>query len=539
MSTHNRQNLDGFRNIRRRCGSLSIFFCIVLTALVTVMGTWLQAVRIRSLEADIARGLSAEVQVGLAGFDRTLFEQFGLFGFREPTTDSDVFPDMVPALAGTCELSLKAERPLYNRPELQMQILRHMKARVPAVYLEVLASRLKQLADCLPDRKPDTLTPSSFRTACLPELNPGMQSLSSSDDASQVFSQSISVLDPVAVSEGDTGLASILRGIMPVLDQKMVRGLADSLFGDLVSQLEDKLLQTVRDQYRRYAADMLGIGQDKALTDLLGQMPDFLDPDSLSTLGKRVDQLMTFATVPVYDKFCLMEYGLGYFIPRVTIRSENGITGTLSTLDGRKMTDDLALRQGEIERLITGLDNTRAANLVVRMAIISMRSFIQLTALVLDETRMTALRTAAASLAAAIGVLSGGTVLFDPGLLTWVLAVGEALAAGYEDSQKLLDGKGVPVWPGKGNINLQCWYQDYLRLLLLILPQSLLLERMARILETIVPGPFFTALTAEITWRGRTARLSAAYFPDFAASSDAASASTSASAASASAAASG
>jgi hypothetical protein len=222
---------------------------------------------------------------------------------------------------------------------------------------------------------------------------------------------------------------------------------------------------------------------------------------------------MTFATIPVYDKFCLMEYALGYFIPRVTIHAEQGSTQPLLTLDGRQMTDLATARSCEVECLITGIKDSHAASLVVRMAIISMRSFLQLVALLLDETRLAALRTAAVSIAGAIAVLSVGTVIFDPELLTWVLAVGEALKAGYQDSQRLIEGKAVPIWPGRGKINVNCWYQDYLRLLLLMLPQSMVLERSAQILERIMPGPYFTSLTAATTWQGDVRQLSGAYFP--------------------------
>ena len=318
---------------------------------------------------------------------------------------------------------------------------------------------------------------------------------------------------PVALSNSSGGLSEVLQDILPDLSKEMVRGLAESLFGDLIDKLEDELLRSVRDMYRRYAADWIGIGQDEALSEILGEMPDFLNPQSLTALGSRIDQLMTFATPPIYDKFCLMEYALGYFVPRVTVRSENGASVPLLTLDGRSMAELPDGRASEVECLITGLKDTHVASLVVRMAIISMRSFLQLVALMLDETRLAALRTAATSIAAAIAVISAGTVLIDPELLTWVLAVGEALKAGYQDSQRLIDGKSVPVWPGKPKISVNVWYQDYLRLLLLMLPQSLVLERSAQLLEKIMPGPYYTALTAQTTWRGKSVQLSAAYFP--------------------------
>ena len=482
------------RLVRRRCGSLSLFFCVILAALVTVMGVWLQAARTRSFEADLARSLSAQVQVGLAGYDRGLYDQFGLFGFKEVIADQTIFDGMLAAFSGheSCELTVQAARPLYDRPELKAQMLTHMKARVPAVYLDVLADQLKQLAGCFPTRRtqlpvsrsdrmyPDTVTSRSWQT----------------------FS-----------TAGNGGLVDVLKDILPDLNEDMVKGLADCLFGDLIDQLEDDLLRSVRESYRRYAADWIGIGQDQALTELLGEMPDFLDPKSLTTLGGRIDQLMTFATIPVYDKFCLMEYALGYFIPRVTVHSEHGTTQPLLTLDGRQMTDLASTRSCEVERLITGIKDSHTASLVVRMAIISMRSFLQLVALLLDETRLAALRTAAVSIAAAIAVLSVGTVIFDPELLTWVLAVGEALKAGYQDSQRLIDGKSVPIWPGRGKINFNCWYQDYLRLLLLLLPQSMVLERSAQILEQIMPGPYFTSLTAAATWQGKVRQMTGAYFP--------------------------
>ena len=501
--------------IRHRCGSLSLFFCVLLAALVTVMGAWLQAARIRSYEADIARCLSAQVQVGLASYDRDLLDQFGLFGFKNLTPDQTIIEGMLPSLAGAdnCVITVRAEHPLYDRTELKAQLLMHMKARVPAIYLDVLAERLSQFAQCLPGSKTSLPATKSFS---LTAMKPGLPNPDGGlAEGTATFSNPAGGLveGSAAFSNPTGGLAEVLQDILPDLSKEMVRGLAESLFGDLIDKLEDDLLRSVRETYRRYATDWMGIGQDDALTDILGEMPDFLNPQSLTALGSRIDQLMTFATPPIYDKFCIMEYALGYFVPRVTMRSENGASVPLLTLDGRSMPDLPDGRASEVECLITGLKDAHVASLVVRMAIISMRSFLQLVALMLDETRLAALRTAATSIAAAIAAISVGTVLFDPELLTWVLAVGEALKAGYQDSQRLIDGKSVPVWPGKPKINMNVWYQDYLRLLLLILPQSLVLERSARLLEKIMPGPYYTALTAQTTWRGQKLQLSAAYFP--------------------------
>jgi len=95
--------------------------------------------------------------------------------------------------------------------------------------------------------------------------------------------------------------------------------------------------------------------------------------------------------------------------------------------------------------------------------------------------------------------------------MTYLLAVGDAIRLGYEDCQKMLDGKGISFWPGKTPVNVTLYYQDWLRLLLFILPRSTLLNRTGGQLAKILPGPCYTRLKAVVVYNGRSTSIIGGY----------------------------
>ncbi|MEA4888221.1 MAG: DUF5702 domain-containing protein [Clostridiaceae bacterium] len=477
-------------------GSLAIFFCLVFAALVTVFGVWLQAVTLRVHETDIARAMSAQIQTHLASYDRNLYEEFGLFGFKQDTADCQVFKSCLPDALQNLPLTIQARDPVLDQDILRLQIIRHMKARVPMVYLDDLAGRIRQFSAGLPDvQSSGAIQPAKVLT----HYSAG--------------SRTYRRMNTVLLSESDiTGsLAGILQAYLQDVPGTSVESTAKTLFGNIMEDLQEKILFELKKQYRQYASSIAGVSLSEPDSALLDQMPDFLDPGNLTAAAGKLDKLLSFDTSPVYEKLCLTEYVMGYFLPRVTVKTDQTGTTPLKLLDGRDCSRLTGQRPGEIEQILTGLDNPETAGSVIRLYLVGIRSVIQLAALLTDESRMTSIRATAAAISAAIAAISAGSAVIDPELLAYLLAGGKAIAAGFSDCSRLLAGKGVALWPGNNKSSLQIWYQDFLRLFLLLTPQTTLLERCGALVAKVLPGSFYTGILVATTYRGRNYQLEGGY----------------------------
>ena len=80
-----------------------------------MFGTWLQAARARGGEAALGRAMASQIQVGLASYDRSLFEQFGLLAFDPAHVDTQVFSASLPADMAFCPLELAGEESLLHQ----------------------------------------------------------------------------------------------------------------------------------------------------------------------------------------------------------------------------------------------------------------------------------------------------------------------------------------------------------------------------------------------------------------------------------------
>jgi hypothetical protein len=479
--------------MRRRRGSLCVFLCVIVTALALTLTSWVAVARMRAAESELSRAMAAQIQTTLAAYDRDLLRQFGLFAFRDDAPDKTVFYASLPRALQASPLTISPLRPLTDVAVLDSQIIRHMKARLPLTALDQLIARIGQLSGGLGSA--DDLV--GFGATELPSV----------ESTDNVWTHTAGSLAGAA----KTGLAGLLMQGLQELAEPLVREAANWLFSALLAELQEEWLGEIQAQYRQFALAKVGVYADDAQPGLLGQMPDFLNPASLASFGTAIDQLLDFSTAPIYEKICLVEYILAYFAPRTTDWVINGSREKLLTPDGRLLAELGAERTGEVEQIITGLPDSQAACLLVRFALISLRGVIHLASIMTDEGRMGTYRTIGAAVAAAIAAISAGTVVIEPEAATYLVVAAAAIAEGFSDSTNLIAGQPVAFWPGSGGADFVLWYQDYLRLFLLILPRSTLVTRCSRQIGRVLPNSYYTALSVKSTWRQSAYGLEGSY----------------------------
>ncbi|NLM77611.1 MAG: hypothetical protein GX173_05940, partial [Ruminococcaceae bacterium] len=289
--------------------------------------------------------------------------------------------------------------------------------------------------------------------------------------------------------------------------------LFEKLRDELQAELEGDLLPEMRRLFAEFAATGNADGEG-LIAGLLGGLPDFFNPQSLTGMAASLEQMLDFSTVPVYEKLCVVEYIMSYLTRRTAGQYLDGIWQPSRTPDGRSLQDLLPDRPAEIEQVVTGLQHRESAAATCRFIVVSIRSLLHVAAILTDETRMAVLRGTAAALVAGVAAVSMGTVVVEPEAVTYLLVAAEALASGFRDGSRLVEGYGVVFWPGKGQVDFQLWYGDYLRLMLYCLPRALLVERTGRLLERLFPDPLYTALQVQARLGREVYALSGCYHRD-------------------------
>lgn len=448
---------------KHRRGAMAIFFCLLITATLLILNICLQAARMRSNECDLQRAMSAQIQTTLAGFDQE-WRQFGLFGFLPTAADPAVFKESLPDHLKNCQVNLDFGKPVTDIAILDQQIIRYMKGRVPAVYLNLLVEKMA------------------------------------------LYKQTIN-----SQSRSATSITSLLDTAFGDFKNGEIEAASTGLFGDILDQLKNEALTKMKESYRHYAAQIFGVSSNDAFSDIIGDMPDFLEPRSISGLAAHLDNLLNFKTAPIYEKCCLVEYILGQFRPAVQQMYRKTGIQPLQTLDGRSFETFPDDRVAEVEQILTGLQKPDSAKLAVRMMITSFRSLIHLAAIMTDQAQMAALRANALAISTSVAVLSAGTIVISPDVVAYLLAAGEAIGKGLSDYQKMADGRPVDLWPGKTKLNLPFYYQDHIRIFLFAVPRSLLLQQIEARLSAILPTPCYTQLQVSAIYHNKTYRLDGAY----------------------------
>ncbi len=528
-------------DLRRRQGAFSLFLILVTTSLVLIISVMLQAAQIRATETNLARAMNAQLQVTLAGFDPDLRQKYALFGFPRENLKPDVFIRMMPGAMSVQYVQLQAVGDFWATDQLRSQITRQMRLRLPITYAREFwqnAKALQKIADVIqaggliktrsayPYQKPATgKTTMTTRNGLIPTAlhRSGLFQPGLTGSGMTLFSAYSNSNDPTCLNINPSTCRYLADSRSPALlasDNSLLMELIRTLSG-LLGQALAPLLDPILQQ----ALEQLTAGLELLESTLIplwepgstvpGANPtSLLDPRTISHLSGLLDQMADATTLGVYDHFAISEYCLGYFTSTVIVRRGNGAVNALKTYSGYELADLVEKRPAEVERLVTGLNSPDQASLLVQATLLGLRSLIQLAATLTDSAVMSSLRTSAATVAAAILAVSGGTVIVDPEMMTYILAVIRSVGQGISDIQKLKNGSLLAVWPGPTAINWEMHYRDYLRLLLLLQPDSWIVHRVGPLIKAQISHDVAATAAVVAMLNKRRYRLESSYIRD-------------------------
>ena len=459
---------------RSRRGSLSLFMALILLAVIGLEWVLIRGARQRDAELRAHAMLAHEADRLLANYDSSLFESYGLLALAEEALRPVPGPwarRERAQLPGRLTLNARLETPLLEPDALRAQIVRYMQPLYPGL---MMSSVMRELMDAF---RSDDLTALASRRYDGPSTWRRVRDLLSSD---LVNSSWLRLRDYVKKKlKGKEEAPPLPEDADPELEADV--------------RAADELADSLLDQYRRQSAELERLEVDPAL----------LAEDGVASIAETLDHAGYYLAMPLNvgaERMMLNRYALHMFSSWPHINRDKGYP-LERNLRGKKIRDLPRDNRLEVEYLITGLEHPFLARSAAFRSLFCVRTALNGVGIVTNAQKMRTLKSRARFLSAAITFFSLGQAKIDSESMRWVLVVLEAQFRAFLDTCELVMGKSVSLVPFNARFNAQTHYCDYAQLFLLAVPETTLLQRMARRIELNHKKRYFTALSVSLDWQ--------------------------------------
>lgn len=449
-----------------RNGSASIFLCIILSAVILTECVLYSAARMRGAEADIARCMRLQISQILCNYNAQLLENYGLYGIDDASVNTQVFEA---CFSGQDDFVLDAKPcGLLTTQDLRMGITDYMQIRMPAIASAEILSRFKgvfsEIRESTVFNKAKSLESSAW-------LGYVKDFLNQKDKWSNVISSVLSAAEVIDI----TGKLGDLEEFASSLQQEMTRSTTLYLQGDSTGDLSESVL----------------------------------NPDSLSAIMGCVDSYMNFELPKIADDLMINEYAAASFDSKIEYVNNGDSQAPEANLLGVPFSDIHGNNRGDLEYLLTGIDNETVSYSAAKILIYDMRIIVNFGTYLVDSEKMKKAKEIAEMLSAGITLLSAGTVTIDPESLQFIVLYVWALGQGFVDLVKLTGGESVVLFDHSALAEhalledaLLTDYRDYLGLFLLAVPVEWKLSRILTLLKKDCGGELYKGVSLSIDYRG-------------------------------------
>ena len=257
-------------NIFGRNGGVTIFLCIILSAVILTESILYNAARLRGTEADLARCMRLQISQILCNYNRPLLENYGLYGLDEASVNTQVFDA---CFSGKEDFALTANPyALITTEDLRMGITDYMQIRMPAIASEEILSRFKgvfsEIRESSVFKKAKTLESSQW-------LGYVKNFLGQKEKWSNVISSVLSAAEVIDIF----GKLSELEEFSSLIQQEMARDTTLYLQGQPSTDISEGIL----------------------------------NPDNLSKIMGYADSYMNFKLPDIVDALMINEYAAASF----------------------------------------------------------------------------------------------------------------------------------------------------------------------------------------------------------------------------------
>ncbi len=494
----------GSRHTRSRHGlraSIGLLAaCLILAITSTGLITWL-GISWRNQEISLDRHLDLQSSQILSGYDREILERYGLWGYDPATIDSAFWQGELLATAAVSSYEAEPLSPLRQPDLLLQQISTFASTRVPVAVLDEIWDRIELFRETgTAVANVPLLSEFSEMDFSLPEipaelpgpLEPTGSGVVVNTSSGVVVNTSSGILkDRALADKKNTGINYVPLGLTKRTDDQEIRD-------EAVEQAEDDA-RGVNDLFRGKLSEILALDHESEVPLLTGMAADN-EQGIISLLLVLVSEgidYLNFDYPRIVDKMLFQEYVINQFSSEVrgpAAASQNG--KSFLTLSGQKMSDLDFTSHYEAESILLAQRNEWVTAGIITGVLASTRLALQFAAILNDGQKMATYQGVGTTLASALALLSLGTVVIDPLVVARVFALIEAAIQMFSDVKQLKQGKGVALFPLKGNSleRIDMFYIDYLRLMGLFVP----LEKQATVAAEIIENVAETELSCGI-----------------------------------------
>ncbi len=440
------------RKLFGRHGSITIFLCIILSAIILVESVYVASAYQRKREVLLTEAVSHQVEHALAQFDRNYLDWYGIYALTHVDGSSSVFDEMTKDLDGA-QYTYELCHP-FNDHDLRCSISEYMRLRGVAyagdALLERLGVSISQIAD-------NGNASGSGISKWLPTF--------------QTFLKNKQVTK--AVLEKVKSYASIVN-----LDKK-------------IDDVND-FLDGAREAWEEKSSAVLEMGDSSVSISMF-------DPSSLTSLTDFFDSYMD-ADLPGWaDRLIINEYAADQFDSAVAAYESDEGYEIESNMIGIPFAAMHGSNKADLEYLLVGSDHEWINTTMAKNFILGTRLMLNMGAFAMDKAKRNKAYGIAEVIVVMVAILSVGTIILDPSTVQYFILFVMAYIRAFSDMRKLVKGKSVPLFYNDtfqetmGEF-AESKYRDYFRFALLLVPEDKLVSRMRTVIERDAVLPMYTGV---------------------------------------------
>lgn len=449
---------------QRRRGSMTIFLCIILAALVlTESILWTAAAR-RAKEADLARSMRLQLQQSLSGWNEEIYDFYGLYTLDTSTLDSTVVTtcfqdgDEIQVLLNpTSEMTAES---------IRTGVIRFMLIRFPALLASEILSRLSIIGDLVSES-------SLYQTI--------------TDEGTSDWMSYLATF----VDQKDTWVSTI-ESVLNTVETVDITGTTEKV---------QSFLTTMKNVAERGGTSFLQ--QD-------GEVSDVLDLSTISSVMKRYDRLSRSDMPEFADSMLLSTYVASLFDSRLSTLQVHGEDEEETNAFGDSFEKIHSENMPDMEYVVTGIEDINTSRYITATMVLDVRFVIDLAMNILDKEKNATALEIAGVLSPIILLLSGGYVDIPPEYLKYVVLYVWSIADAMSDGMKLLRGESVPLFTSEyvdENSILQnaldTNYRDYIGIILLLIPNEWKSSRIETIIRRDAGAAMYSGVSVTVQYQDR------------------------------------
>ncbi len=426
---------------------MTIFLCIILTAVILVQSIFYFGARFRENQADIRRCLRLQTQQILASYNEELLNQYGLYAFDSTAKNDEVF---MACLNDSCDATVGAyDTCLLDENQLATGICNYMEVREAGIVTGDIISKARSV---------------------MSEIEGNDIYIAGTDGETQEW-----IADLSDYLNGGDVWDTVIEVISVATDYAECSG----YFDDLFSFAED-----YREIFERGTSLYLQGESSGSVADSL------LDTKMMENTLNTIDSYMGQDSSTLMEYLLVNQYAVCCFDSKLQTTNEGNSSIPEANYLGVPFSELHSTNQCDLEYILTGLDSDTASCGVVYAGIYSLRLAVNFLSLLSDKEKMEIANGIATVISTIIFIVSEGGIYVDPKVIEFIVAgvwaAGQAMlevnALENGESISFIDSSVITDNPILDEV-LQTSYRDYVGLFLLFIPEETKLERMLAVIN--------------------------------------------------------